>query len=65
MTPIPTVLAVSAQATHTFTKTNLESITLIAGQGVSNDAHAGETVQHLYLPSPLGVWKHTLINNLV
>ena len=48
MFPTPTVVAVSAQPTHSFTKPNLDSITLIAGEGVFGDAHSGETVKHLY-----------------
>jgi MOSC domain-containing protein YiiM len=42
-----TVLAVSCSATHTFSKPNQQSIQLLAGLGVANDAHQGTTVQHL------------------
>lgn len=42
----PTVLAVSAQAGHQFSKTPCEAITLVAGIGVEGDGHAGERVQH-------------------
>jgi hypothetical protein len=41
------VAAVSRDATHSFTKPNVESIELVAGRGVKGDAHWGETVQHL------------------
>src|SRR5689334_6651365 len=41
------VKAVSRSAKHTFSKPNEERITLLAGQGVEGDAHAGATVQHL------------------
>ena len=41
------VTAVSRDTTHNFTKPNVELIELIAGLGVKDDAHWGETVQHL------------------
>lgn len=41
-----TVVAVSRSATHSFSKTNEEMITLVAGIGVEGDAHAGPTVKH-------------------
>jgi MOSC domain-containing protein YiiM len=41
------VTAVSRDATHSFTKPNVDSIELVAGLGVRGDAHFGETVQHL------------------
>ena len=47
MTPV--AVAVNAHPTHSFTKTSLESITLVAGQGVEGDAHSGETVKHRYV----------------
>ncbi|GGO14529.1 MOSC domain-containing protein [Microbispora rosea subsp. aerata] len=40
------VTAVSRSATHTFSKTPLESIRLLAGLGVEGDAHSGVTVKH-------------------
>ncbi|MEV4458021.1 MOSC domain-containing protein [Microbispora sp. NPDC049633] len=40
------VTAVSRSATHTFSKTPLESIRLLTGLGVEGDAHAGVTVKH-------------------
>ncbi len=40
------VMAVSCSPMHTFTKPNLESITLLTGLGVEGDAHLGETVKH-------------------
>ena len=42
----PTVTAVSRSATHTFSKPNYESITLLTGLGVEGDAHMGTTVKH-------------------
>lgn len=45
--PTGIVAAVSRDATHNFTKPNVESIELVAGLGVKGDAHWGETVQHL------------------
>ena len=41
------VAAVSRDATHSFSKPNVESIRLLAGLGVEGDAHLGRTVQHL------------------
>ncbi len=40
------VTAVSRSATHAFSKSNQESIRLLAGLGVEGDAHLGETVKH-------------------
>ena len=40
------VRAVSRSATHTMTKPNTDSISLVAGQGVDGDAHQGVTVKH-------------------
>ena len=40
------VTAVGRSATHTMSKPNEESVTLLAGLGVEGDAHAGETVKH-------------------
>jgi len=41
-----TVIAVSQSPTHSFSKSNQESINLLAGLGVEGDAHMGEKVQH-------------------
>lgn len=41
-----TIIAISTSTTHSFSKTNQDSIELIAGIGIKGDAHAGETVQH-------------------
>ena len=41
-----TVIAVSKSSTHSFSKSNQESIKLLAGLGVEGDAHLGERVQH-------------------
>jgi MOSC domain-containing protein YiiM len=40
------VLAVSRDAKHRFSKANQHSIRLLAGLGVEGDAHLGTTVQH-------------------
>jgi MOSC domain-containing protein YiiM len=40
------VVAVSRSESHTFSKANRASITLLAGLGVEGDAHLGETVKH-------------------
>lgn len=40
------VTAVSRSGTHTMSKPNEESITLLAGLGVAGDAHQGVTVKH-------------------
>ena len=42
-----TVIAVSSDADHRFSKPNRSSIRLLAGLGVEGDAHLGVTVQHL------------------
>lgn len=41
------VTAVSRDEMHNFTKPNVDSIELVAGLGVTGDAHFGGTVQHL------------------
>ncbi|HEY7030734.1 MAG TPA: MOSC domain-containing protein [Thermomicrobiales bacterium] len=40
------VTAVSRSAGHTMSKSNREGITLVAGLGVDDDAHQGQTVKH-------------------
>lgn len=40
------VVGVSLGAAHAFSKTPQPSVRLLAGSGVSGDAHAGATVQH-------------------
>lgn len=40
------VIAVHRSNAHTFSKFAEESITLVEGQGVAGDAHAGSTVKH-------------------
>jgi MOSC domain-containing protein YiiM len=40
------VISVSKSSIHEFSKDPLESIKLIAGEGVEGDAHCGKTVQH-------------------
>lgn len=42
----PRVVAVHSNASHTFSKLERESITLLEGLGVEGDAHCGATVQH-------------------
>jgi MOSC domain-containing protein YiiM len=42
----PLIVAVSRSAMHTFSKSNVSSIRLLAGRGVQDDAHFGETVKH-------------------
>jgi MOSC domain-containing protein YiiM len=44
-----TVIAVSCDTLHRFSKRNQSVIRLIAGFGVEGDAHAGSSVRHLYL----------------
>jgi MOSC domain-containing protein YiiM len=44
-----TVVAVSCESAHRFSKPVRESIHLIADYGVEGDAHAGATIQHRYL----------------
>lgn len=41
-----TVIAVSRDAQHRFSKANQDAIRLLAGLGVEGDAHLGVTVQH-------------------
>ena len=43
---IATVVNVSASASHSFSKQSCESVTLLPGLGILNDAHCGETVKH-------------------
>lgn len=40
------VIAVSLSQTHSFSKSNQQSIKLLAGLGVEGDTHLGEKVQH-------------------
>ena len=44
---IGTVVAVSANSKHSFSKSNRAEIKLLAGLGVEGDAHCGRSVQHL------------------
>lgn len=46
---LPHITAVHRSATHSFSKQQQPSITLISGEGVEGDAHCGTLVQHLYL----------------
>lgn len=40
------VVSVSRDATHRFSKPTVDEIVLVAGWGIEGDAHAGTTVQH-------------------
>ena len=42
----PRVLAVHRSSSHSFSKFQEDSITLVVGLGVGGDAHAGTTVKH-------------------
>ncbi|GGZ30074.1 MOSC domain-containing protein [Streptomyces inusitatus] len=42
------ITAVSRDETYTFSKTNRDSITLLAGLGVEGDVHAGKTIRHQF-----------------
>ena len=42
-----TIIALSRDATHRFSKQPADQLTLLAGLGVAGDAHAGRLVQHL------------------
>jgi MOSC domain-containing protein YiiM len=41
-----TILSLSISPQHTFSKTPVQSITLLHGLGIEGDCHAGQTVQH-------------------
>jgi MOSC domain-containing protein YiiM len=43
---LPFVASVQRRAEHAVTKTSVECIALLIGQGVDGDAHMGATVQH-------------------
>lgn len=43
----PTILSLSRDGAHRFSKGAADRLTLIAGIGVEDDAHAGRLVQHL------------------
>ena len=42
----PTVVAVSRDTAHHFTKPVVDEVVLVEGWGIEGDAHAGTTVQH-------------------
>jgi MOSC domain-containing protein YiiM len=42
----PTIIALSRDPAHRFSKQPAEQLTLLAGLGIEGDAHAGRTVQH-------------------
>ena len=41
-----TIIALSISSTHSFSKTDRDSVELIAGIGIKGDAHAGEKAKH-------------------
>jgi MOSC domain-containing protein YiiM len=43
----PTIISLSRDAAHNFSKQPATQLTLLAGLGIEGDAHAGRTVQHL------------------
>ncbi len=43
----PTIIALSRDSEHRFSKQPTDQLTLLAGLGVAGDAHAGRLVQHL------------------
>ena len=48
LAPIPaTIIALSSDTAHRFSKQPCSALRLIAGLGIEGDAHAGVTVQHL------------------
>ena len=49
MTAMVRVEAVSTNTEHGFSKANTQVIQLVRGHGVEDDAHFGQTVQHLHL----------------
>src|ERR1035437_5848885 len=42
------VVSVNSGSSHQFSKRPQTSIELVAGMGVAGDAHAGQTLQHVY-----------------
>ena len=47
ITPAGFVAGVSVSGSHTFSKSERQSIRLLQGLGIEGDAHCGSTVQHL------------------
>ena len=43
----PTIISLSRDSEHNFSKPPVDQLTLLAGLGIEGDAHAGRTVQHL------------------
>jgi len=43
----PSVVSVSRDSGHRFSKFTVDEISLVLGMGIEGDAHAGATVQHL------------------
>lgn len=44
----PTIISLSRDSEHNFSKPPVEQLTLLAGLGIEGDAHLGRTVQHRY-----------------
>jgi MOSC domain-containing protein YiiM len=44
----PTIIGLSRDSEHNFSKPPVEQLTLLAGLGIEGDAHLGRTVQHRY-----------------
>lgn len=44
----PTIISLSRDSAHNFSKPPVQQLTLLAGLGIEGDAHAGRTVQHRY-----------------
>ena len=44
----PTIISLSRDSEHNFSKPPVQQMTLLAGLGIDGDAHAGRTVQHRY-----------------
>ena len=59
MSQTPTIISLSRDSAHNFSKPPVEHLTLLAGLGIEGDAHAGRTVQHRY-----DKWKNPAAPNL-
>lgn len=46
---VGSILALASDSKHRFSKTPQDSLTLLEGLGIENDAHAGRLVRHRYL----------------
>lgn len=59
MSQTPTIISLSRDSEHNFSKPPVEHLTLLAGLGIEGDAHLGRTVQHRY-----DKWKNPEAPNL-